>query len=50
MKEKLSQIKEVAIAKLNEAKDLKSLDDLRIEILGKKGELTQILKGMGTFS
>ena len=50
MKEKLSQIKEVAIAKLNEAKDLKSLDDLRIEILGKKGELTQILKGMGTLS
>ena len=50
MKEKLSQIKETAVAKLNNASDLKALDELRVEILGKKGELTQILKGMGSLS
>lgn len=50
MKEKLCQIKEMAIKRLAEASDLKSLDDLRVEILGKKGELTQILKGMGGLS
>ena len=46
MKEKLSQIKEMAIKRLADASDLKTLDDLRVEILGKKGELTQVLKGM----
>ncbi len=50
MKEKLSQIKETAVAKLDNASDLKALDELRVEILGKKGELTQILKGMGSLS
>ena len=50
MKEKLSQIKEMAIKRLADASDLKTLDDLRVEILGKKGELTQILKGMGSLS
>ena len=50
MKEKLSLIKEMAIEKLSKATDLKALDELRVEILGKKGELTQILKGMGALS
>ena len=50
MKEKLSQIKDLAIDKLNKISDLKSLEDIRVEILGKKGELTNILKGMGSLS
>lgn len=50
MKEKLSQIKILAEKKLTEANDLKTLDQLRIEFLGKKGELTQILKGMKDLS
>ena len=50
MKEKLSQIKEAAAARLKEATDLKALDAIRVDILGKKGELTQILKGMGALS
>ena len=36
MKEKLSQIKEMAIKRLADANNLKTLDDLRVEILGKK--------------
>ena len=46
MKEKLIKIKEDAIKCLNEAEDLKTLEELRVKILGKKGELTQILKDM----
>ena len=50
MKEKLSQIKELSISKLNKISDLKSLEEIRVEILGKKGNLTNILKGMGALS
>lgn len=50
MKEKLSQIKDMAIDKLNKISDLKGLEEIRVEILGKKGELTNILKGMGSLS
>lgn len=50
MQDKLSQIKELAKSRLSEAIDLKQLDAIRVDILGKKGELTQILKGMGALS
>ncbi len=50
MKDKLSQIKELAASRLSQAADLKALDTIRVDILGKKGELTQILKGMGALS
>lgn len=50
MKEKLSQIKNLAMESLAKADNLKAIDDLRVQFLGKKGELTQILKGMGALS
>ena len=50
MKDKLNEIKELALKNLQDASDLKILDDLRVKFLGKKGELTQILKGMGSLS
>ena len=46
MKEKLNEIKIAALEKLNQVSDLQALESLRVEILGKKGELTQVLKGM----
>lgn len=46
MKERLQAIREEAIAKINAAKDLDALNDIKVNILGKKGELTQVLKGM----
>ena len=46
MKEKIKQIEENAIKQINEAKDLKELNDLRVKYLGKKGELTAVLRGM----
>lgn len=50
MREKLNKIKELSIEKLTNINLLKELDDLRVDILGKKGELTQILKGMGSLN
>ena len=46
MKEKLQAIKDSAIAKISEAQDLDVLNSIRVEILGKKGKLTEVLKGM----
>lgn len=46
MKEKLESIKADALAKIDSAKDLDSLNEIKVAILGKKGELTAVLKGM----
>jgi len=50
MKEALEKIKTHALQALEEAVDAKSIDELRIKYLGKKGELTAILKQMGSLS
>ena len=47
MKEQLKLIQEKAIIAFENAKELKELDDLKVKFLGKKGELTSILKSMG---
>lgn len=46
MKEKLQKIKEEAMRQIAESQDLNKLNDVRVAILGKKGELTAVLKGM----
>lgn len=50
MKEKLEQIKAAAQKAIAEAVDEKGIDDIRVRFLGKKGELTAILKQMGGLS
>ena len=50
MKERLLKIKDTATAQIAEAQSLDTLEGLRIELLGKKGALTEILKGMGKLS
>ena len=47
MKEALMQIKEKGVAEIRSAQSLKDLEAIKVKYLGKKGELTQILKGMG---
>ncbi|MBE6982711.1 MAG: phenylalanine--tRNA ligase subunit alpha [Ruminococcaceae bacterium] len=47
MKQQLEHIRQQAIAALNEADSPAVLEDLRIKYLGKKGELTAVLKLMG---
>lgn len=47
MKEKLRIIQEQAEAEIRACRDLKQLDQFRIRYLGKKGELTALLRSMG---
>ena len=46
MKEKLQKIREHAMAEIENSDGLAKLNDVRVSILGKKGELTAVLKGM----
>ena len=50
MKEQLEQIKLQTIAALEEASTPAALEELRVRVLGKKGELTAVLKQMGKLS
>lgn len=46
MKEKLQAIREKALARIAESDTLDKLNEIRVAYLGKKGELTEVLKGM----
>lgn len=50
MEEKLKRLNEEALRALAQANTMDELNELRVRILGKKGELTQILRGMGGLS
>ncbi len=47
MKEQLAKIRSEALSALESVKDAVALDELRVKYLGKKGELTAVLKQMG---
>ena len=44
MKEQLAKIRAEALAAFDGVKDAAALDELRVKYLGKKGELTAVLK------
>ncbi|MDD5955912.1 MAG: phenylalanine--tRNA ligase subunit alpha [Lachnospiraceae bacterium] len=46
VKEKLEEIRQKALASIEEAKDQDSLNDVRVKVFGKKGEFTQVQKSM----
>ena len=46
MKERLQEIREHALSMLQDAETLDKLNDVRVAFLGKKGELTAVLKSM----
>ncbi|KNF07490.1 phenylalanine--tRNA ligase alpha subunit [Gottschalkia purinilytica] len=50
MKDNLINIKEKALLEIKDVNDLQALDQIRVKYLGKKGELTQVLRGMGGLS
>ncbi|WZL74504.1 phenylalanine--tRNA ligase subunit alpha [Clostridiaceae bacterium 35-E11] len=50
MKDKLQQIQNLAETAIHEAKSMQELEEIRVKYLGKKGELTQVLRGMGALS
>lgn len=50
MKDKIIKIKENANSEITKAENLQKLNDIRVKYLGKKGELTAVLRGMGSLS
>ena len=50
MKEQLNSIQQKALDEIKNAVDIKTVDDLKVRRVGKKGELTAILKQMGQLS
>ncbi len=50
MKQQLESIRQKALAALDAAATPAELEDLRVKLLGKKGELTAVLKQMGKLS
>ncbi|MFC7393700.1 phenylalanine--tRNA ligase subunit alpha [Scopulibacillus cellulosilyticus] len=50
MKEQLESLRNEALEQVKSAQDLKSLQDLRVKYLGKKGPITEVLRGMGKLS
>ena len=50
MKEQIENIKKTAIEEIAKAEDLQTLENARVKYLGKKGELTAVLRGMGGLS
>ena len=50
MKEKLKMLQEKASEAFREAKEIKDVDELKVKYLGKKGELTRLLKDLGRLS
>ena len=50
MKEALQNIRQSADALIAQAADAAAVDELRVRFLGKKGELTGVLKTMGKLS
>ena len=46
MKDKLKKIMDNALAQIEESEQLDKLNDIKVSFLGKKGELTSLLKSM----
>jgi len=50
MQERLKELQAEAIQKAEQASSLKELNDVRVAYLGKKGPITEVLRGMGKLS
>ena len=48
MKEKLEALREQALRELEDLHTPKDLEEFRIRVMGKKGSLTEVLRGMGS--
>ena len=50
MQAQLNKILEEAKEQLQQAASVSDVDEIRVKLLGKKGKLTEILRGMGKLS
>ncbi|GEN47361.1 phenylalanine--tRNA ligase subunit alpha [Ligilactobacillus pobuzihii] len=46
LKDKLEQLKENSLSEIKSASDTKKINDIRVHVLGKKGPITEVLRGM----
>ncbi|MDY4840894.1 MAG: phenylalanine--tRNA ligase subunit alpha [Alphaproteobacteria bacterium] len=45
--ENIEELKKSLMAEINQAGDMKALEEIRVAILGKKGRITEMMKGLG---
>lgn len=45
LKETLEQLKKDALAKIESTTNLENLNEIRVQVLGKKGSMTEVLEG-----
>ena len=50
MNEKINAVLSTALDSLNSAEEISAIEEIRVKYLGKKGELTSILKQLGSLS
>ena len=50
LQDKLETLKLATLAKIEDASDLKAVNQIRVETLGKKGPITEVLRGMKDLS
>lgn len=50
MQDRLKELQQEALTSVEKAENLKELNDIRVSYLGKKGPITEVLKGMGKLS
>ena len=50
MEKELQRIRETVFHELDQATDVGTVNELRVKVLGKKGDLTAVLRGMGAMS
>ncbi|MFV0626952.1 MAG: phenylalanine--tRNA ligase subunit alpha [Alphaproteobacteria bacterium] len=48
--ENIDKLKAETIQDIKNAKDIKALEDIRVAVLGKKGSITELMKGLATLS
>ena len=46
--ENILNLKAEILEQINATQDLKSLDEIRVSVMGKKGKLTELMKGLGS--
>ncbi len=50
LQEKLEALKETTLLKIKESPTMNDLNQIRVEVLGKKGPITEVLRGMKDLS
>ena len=50
MKEKLEKIREIGLEKIDATKTIQELEDVRKDLMGKKSELADVMKNMGSLA